>query len=390
MDLNFTKEEEDFRGITREWIGENLPRVYRDSDTNAQPTREDRVEWYQRLAQKGWLCQSWPEEDGGPGWSLAQQFIFNEESGLAGAPTKDMGVSMIGPLIIEFGTPEQKERYLPKIVAAEELWCQGYSEPNAGSDLANLALRAVRDGDDYVLNGQKIWTSGADESDMIFVLVRTDTHAKKKQAGITFMVASLNTPGIEIRPIRQITDESHFFETFFTDARVPAANVIGEENQGWTLAKRLLAHERSASGRADRFRKSLEALTELARTTRLNGEFAMENSGIRQRISALHMELEALKALGYRSLTQLLQGKMPGPESSIVKLYGSELFQRITDLALEIQGPDSQLWNTGDLSGAEINWPKTAAWSRAYTIFGGTSEIQRNIIAERVLGLPRK
>ena len=387
MDLKFTPEEEAFRIEIRDWVKVNVPDVFRAG--RGRYTRNDRDTWYRRLAEKGWLCHSWPESAGGPGWSLAQQFIFKDEASKLGAPHGDMGVTMIGPLIIQYGTPEQKERYLPKITSAEEMWCQGYSEPNAGSDLANLALRAVRDGDDYILNGQKIWTSYAAESDMIFVLTRTDSTREKKQNGITFMVASLSTPGIEIRPITQITDEAHFFETFFTDARVPAANVIGKEDEGWTLAKALLAHERVATGSAEAYRDTLDRLGELANSVTINGKPAIQNDQIRQRLAQLFIDLDALRAIGFRGLTQTLRGTMPGTESSINKLYGSELLQRITDLAQEIQGPAAKLWSDPALSDLEQGWSKLAAGSRAYTIFSGTSEVQRNIISERVLGMPK-
>ncbi|MCH7959878.1 MAG: acyl-CoA dehydrogenase family protein [Candidatus Hydrogenedentes bacterium] len=387
MDLNFTKEEEDFRGMIREWIDQNLPEIFRRGEGD-RASVEDRKVWSDRLAENGWLCASWPKEHGGPGWSLAQQYIFGKEASDRGAPGKGFGVTMIGPLLIECGNDAQKARYLPKIAANEEVWCQGYSEPNAGSDLASLGLRAVRDGDEYVLNGQKIWTSYADEADMIFLLARTDLEAKK-QEGISFFVASMDTPGIEIRPIKQITDDSHFFETFFTDARIPAENLVGEEHAGWTLGKRLLTYERVSTGDASGYQKTLDRLTELAQSVQMDGAPAVENPGIRQKLTQLHIELDSLRALQFRGLTSLLQGKMPGPESSINKLYGSELFQRMTDLAQEIQGPLAQLWSDPNSDDLEHNWPKTATWSRAYTIFSGTSEVQRNIISERVLGLPR-
>lgn len=386
MDLNFTREEEAFRDEVRAFIDENLPEIFRTGQ--GRQTREHRETWYKRLAAKGWLCASWPKEYGGTGWSLAKQYIFKSEASIAGAPPNDMGVTMIGPTLIEFGTDAQKKRYLPKIVAAEELWCQGYSEPNAGSDLAGLQLRAVQDGDHYVVNGQKIWTSYANESDMIFFLARTDATAKK-QEGISFFVTSMRSPGIEIRPIRQITDEAHFFETFFTDVRVPVENRIGPENGGWTIGKRLLAHERVATGAAESYQKSLDKLTAMARRTRWNGGYAIDDPAVRQRLAQLHIELDALRALGYRTLTSLLRGEMPGPESSIHKLYGSELFQRMTDLGMDILGPAGQLWSEPSMEEAEWGWPKLAAGSRAYTIFSGTSEIQRNIISERVLGMPR-
>ncbi len=387
MDLNFTVEEEAFRQEAREWISANLPEVFRSSKTRSN--REHRDVWYKRLAERGWLCAAWPKEAGGAGWSLAKQFIFKEEAASQGAPPGDMGVSMVGPMMIEYASEEQKKRFLPKIYRAEEMWCQGYSEPNAGSDLASLQLRAVRDGDDYVLNGQKIWTSYAAESDWIFILARTDATAKQ-QEGISFLVSPIDAPGIEIRPIRQITGESEFFETFFTNVRVPVTNLIGRENGGWTLGKRLLAHERVSTGAGAGYRQTIEKLTHLANTTKLNGHVAMDNDDTRHRIAQLHIELDALDALGYRSLTQLLHGAMPGPESSVMKVYGTELFQRITDLALEVQGPLSQVWwDDENLKDETQGWSKTAAWSRAFTIFSGTSEIQRNIISERVLGLPR-
>ncbi|MCH8332589.1 acyl-CoA dehydrogenase family protein [Candidatus Sumerlaeota bacterium] len=390
MDLKYTVEEEEFRREVRAWIAENLPEEFKvSSDGGLTATRQTRVTWYKRLAEKGWLCQSWPEAAGGPGWTLAQQVIFTDEAAALGAPNLDMGAYMVGPLLIEYGTEEQKKRYLPKITSADELWCQGYSEPNAGSDLASLALRADRDGDDYVLNGQKIWTSGADQSDMIFILVRTNPHAEKKQTGISFLVAPMDTPGIRINPIQQITGDSHFFETFFTDARVPVANLIGKENEGWTLAKRLLAHERAGLGSARLFRRTLTRLCKLAQRTSLNGVPAVQDHSIRQRLAKLAMELDALGATDNRGLTRLLHGHQPGPESSIAKLFGSELFQRMTDLALEIQGPLAQLWDDEPFKEKEDHWSKTAVGSRGWSIFSGTSEIQRNIISERVLGLPR-
>jgi len=382
MDLNFTTEEEEFRLMAREWIDQNLPDAFRHGQTRS--IRAERDTWYKRLAEKGWLCQSWPEEYGGTGWNLAKQFIFSDEASMQGAPPNNMGVTMIGPMLIEMGTQAQKDRYLPTITAAEEMWCQGYSEPNAGSDLASLALSARLEDDHYILNGQKIWTSYADESDIIFILVRTDTTTEKRQQGISFLVAPMDTPGIEIRPIKQITDEAHFFETFFTDAKVPKENLIGTENEGWTVGKRVLAHERVSTGAAGQYRTSLQKLRNLAEETG-----AAKDPIIRQKLAQLYMDFDALKSLGFRGLTQLFHGELPGPESSIMKVYGTELFQRISDLALEIQGPAGILWDDESLQDLEQGWPKTAVGSRAYSIFSGTNEIQRNIISERVLGLPR-
>lgn len=390
MDLKHSPEDEEFRRMVRTWIEENLPADFRtQSDSGVLSSREKRLPWYRKLAEKGWLCASWPKKHGGPGWTLAQQMIFAEEASAMGAPGPDMGVYMLGPLVIEYGSDEQKARLLPPIASAEEFWCQGYSEPDAGSDLANLGLRAELDGDHYVVNGRKIWTSGANEADWIFLLTRTDPSATKKQTGITFMVSRMDVPGIAIEPIRQITDESHFYETIFTDVRIPVANRIGAENQGWTLAKRLLAHERTTLGGAQMYRKSLHRLIDLARATSIDGRPAIESPAIRRRLAELSMELDALAATGYRGLTRLLHGQMPGNESSIMKLYGSELYQHVCDLALELLGPAAQLWDEPAMAEVERGWPKTAAGSRSYSIFSGTSEIQRNIISEQVLAMPK-
>jgi alkylation response protein AidB-like acyl-CoA dehydrogenase len=381
MDLNFTQEEEDFRATVRSWLKENTPD--RTGMTDVEASRK----WLKVLAAKGWLCASWPEEHGGPGWTLAQQYIFKEEKKALGVPDGGHGVTMIGPLIIDYGTEEQKKRFLPPIAAAEIVWCQGYSEPNAGSDLANLALRAELDGDTYVLNGQKTWTSGAMGSDWIFVLVRTDTTAKKKQRGISFVVMPIDTPGIERRPIRQITDEAHFCETFFTDVRVPIENRIGNENEGWLLGKHLLSYERIAVA-ADAYVGMINTLTRLAENTDMGDGAAIDNQVIRQKLAKLHMELDALAALGYRGMTARLRGKTLGSESSIIKLFGSELHQRASDLGMEISGPAGQVWES-DSPEPLGRWSKTVAGSRSQSIFSGTSEIQRKIIAERVLGMPR-
>jgi alkylation response protein AidB-like acyl-CoA dehydrogenase len=388
MDLNFTQEEEDFRLEVRNWIAENLPEVFRTA-AGGRASKEQRNEYFNKLSPKNWLCASWPEEYGGPGWSLAQQYIFSEESTAAGAPPLGFGPTMIGPLILECGTDEQRKRYLPPIADASEWWCQGYSEPNAGSDLANLALSSVLDGDEYVLNGQKIWTSSAHEADWIFVLGRTNTTLERKQQGITFFLVPMDTPGIELRPIKQISGDSEFYETFFTDVRVPAENIVGEEDMGWTMGKRLLTYERVSTGGAGAYTKNLERLTRLAKRTEINGAPALQDSVTRQKLAELHMDLDALAALGFRGLTNTFKGQMPGPESSCVKLHGTELGQHITDMAQDLQGPELLYFLDENYKDVEDTWPRTACWSRASTIFGGTSEVQRNIIAERVLGLPK-
>ncbi len=388
MDLKFTPAEEEFRLMVREWISDNLPKGIKESK-GMRASIEDRHAWYKLLATKGWHCMSWPKEYGGTGWSLAQQYIFSEEAGKMGAPGLSFGVTMIGPLIIECGDDWHKERFLPPIASAEEIWCQGYSEPNAGSDLASLALKAEKHGDEYVLNGQKIWTSYANEASWIFLLGRTNTNVEKRQEGISFFVAPMDSEGLEIRPIKQITDESHFYETFFENVRIPEKNRIGPEHGGWTLGKRLLAYERISSGSATYFQMFLDRLVNTMQEVKLNGHTAMQDPTIRQKFAQVSMELDALRALGFRGTTRMLKGDMPGPESSLNKLYGTEMFQHITDLAQEIQGPFALLWDDPAFQEMKHMWAKTAAGSRAHTIFSGTSEVQRNIISERVLGMPR-
>ena len=387
MDLTFTPQEEEFRLEVREWISENLPDEIKAS-RGLRSSKEDRLVWWKRLASKGWHCVSWPKQYGGPGWTLAQQYIFADEAGKLGAPGLSFGATMIGPLIIECGNDWHKERFLPPIVSADEIWCQGYSEPNAGSDLASLALRAEKDGDEYVLNGQKIWTSYADEASWIFLLGRTDNTTKKRQDGISFFVAPMDSPGIEIRAIKQITDEAHVYETFFDNVRIPAKYLIGEENAGWTLGKRLLTYERVSTGNAGTFQTHLDRLAQTLVRVNANGHSAMQDSEYRQKLAQVSIELDALRALGFRGATKMLKGEMPGPESSLNKLYGSEVFQHLTDLAQDVQGPLALLWSDDNYTDVEHAWAKTAAWSRAYTIFSGTSEVQRNIIAKNVLGMP--
>lgn len=391
MDLKFSAEDEAFRVEVRDWIADNLPAGVKDSygAVLGRGSEEDGDAWRASLSEKGWLCYYWPKEHGGPDWTQAQHSIFRHELGEQGAPNPGMGVSMVGPLLMEFGTDAQKAEFLPKIVSGEHVWCQGYSEPEAGSDLAGLGLRAERDGDNYIVNGQKVWTSNANAADMIFFLARTMPRGEKKQVGISFIVAAMDTPGIRIERIPQISGDAEFYETFFTDAVVPTSNLIGRENEGWNIAKRLLAHERGGfTGAA--FQKTLARLIELAKRKGATGTAPIDDPSVRRRLAEFSMELDAMGATSLRALTQFLRGQMPGPESSILKLYGSELYQKICDLAMEIMGPSGQIWREPGFEKGDGTWPVCAVSSRAYTIFSGTSEIQRNIIAERVLGMPRR
>lgn len=390
MDLNFSPEDEAFRAQVREHLERVVPAEVRNSASSrnviARPIRE-RV--YKSFIERGWMAPSWPKEYGGAGLTPNQQAILLEEMGKIGSPNFDFGVVMIGPLIMEFGTPEQKARFLPKIAAAQEFWCQGYSEPNAGSDLASLATRAELDGDEFVLNGRKIWTSTAYEADWMFILVRTDPSARRKQEGISFLLMDMRSTGISISPIRQITDESHFCEVSLTNVRVPTKNLLGRLNEGWVLATRLLSYERTGFVSGDLIRQSLESLIEYARSESNGGKQGIADSSLRRKLARASMEVDAARYLGYRNLTRSLRGQPPGPEASVIKVFVTETQQRIADLSAEIQGPKAQLWRDANFSAADSNWPLVAVASRSATLARGTSEIQRNIIAERALGMPR-
>ncbi len=390
MDLHYSPEDEAFRAEVREWLEHNVPSEVRNSaSSRTTVARKYRVAFYRGLREKGWMCPKWPKEYGGPGFTLSQQVIFMEELGRAGAPNMDLGMIMAAPMIMEFGTPEQKERYLPKMLNAEEMWCQGFSEPNAGSDLAALATTAVLDGDHYILNGQKIWTSNGQESDWMFLLVRSDATSKKKQEGISFLLMDMKSPGITLHPIHQITDSSNFSEVFLQNVRVPVANRLGAPNQGWDIAKRLLTHERVGVYGGDLIRRALEGNMAYARREMKDGRPLIEDTDYRDKLARASMEIDAVCALGYRNTTRLLRGEPPGPESSVIKVFASETFQRVCDLGTDLMGPRGQLWGDPNFDPTDTTMPKMAIYSRSFTISGGTSEIQRNIIAEVVLGMPR-
>jgi alkylation response protein AidB-like acyl-CoA dehydrogenase len=394
MDFRDTPEEAAFRKEIREWLGENQPKDWDRSQLTLIPP-EDRIEvlreWQKRLHDGGWAGISWPKEYGGRGATLIESAIFNQEMARAKAPPpiNVIGLGMAGPTIIAHGTHEQKTRHLEKILSAEEIWCQGFSEPGAGSDLGGLRSSAVLDGDSYIINGQKVWTSLGHLADWCIFLARTDPTAPKHK-GITYFLVDMRTPGIEVRPLRQITGSADFNEMFFTDVRVPRENVLGEENDGWRIAMTTLLHERGTLGFALSVgaRIALDELIGLARTTKRNGRPAIEDPTVRQRIAQLHVEVESMRLNNYRSLTGFMKTGIPGPEGSLSKLIWSESMQRLGDLAVEILGPAGMLekWDAN---------PRVATWqfvhlrSRGHTIEAGTSEILRNIVAERVLGLPK-
>jgi len=393
MDMSFTPEQHAFREEVRSWIDEAMPpEMKKKAQDNAHFPHADTMAWHKILYAKGWIAPGWPKEVGGTGWDVAERFIFQEETVRANTPPlSPFGLSMVGPLIIEFGTDAQKQRFLPKILSGEEVWCQGYSEPNAGSDLASLQLRAVKDGDHYVLNGQKTWTTYAQNADWIFVLARTSTEGRK-QEGISFLLADIrNTPGIEVKPFLTTGGTDAFSETWFQDARVPVENLVGPENGGWSMAKALLGHERTLIGGIAESGKWLQLCKRLARETPVGDGTLFDDPAFRRRIAALEMRYRAVSMANLRNLATAQVGRAPGPESSILKLVGTELYQEITELCMDARGQGAMGWQDSpdeavpaheQWIGSEFNY------LRASTIYGGSNEVQRNIIAKAVLGLP--
>jgi alkylation response protein AidB-like acyl-CoA dehydrogenase len=393
MDLSFTPEQNAFREEVREWIQSAMPPELREkADKGAEFEQSETLQWHKILFEKGWIAPGWPEEVGGTGWDVGQRFIFQEECIRANTPQlSPFGLSMVGPLIIQYGDDEQKERFLPKILSGEEIWCQGYSEPNAGSDLAALQLRAERDGDHYVLNGQKTWTTYAQYAKWIFVLARTSTEGKK-QEGISFLLANIDeTPGIEVKPFLTTGGTLAFSETWFKDARVPVENRVGPENAGWTMAKALLGHERTLIGGIAESGKWLALCKRIAKETPVGKGTLFDDAAFRSRIARLEMRYRAVSIVNLRNLAAAQVGRAPGPESSILKLVGTELYQEITELTMDAMGMSANGWQDSP----EEAMPKLQQWVpsqfnylRAATIYGGSNEIQRNIVAKAVLGLP--
>ncbi len=390
MDLNLTAAERKFRDEFRNWLELNAPEPWSGASTSAEGKGaylEYLRNWQRRLYEDGWAGISWPKEYGGRGATLMEQAIFQAELARANTPPLigTIGLSLGGPTIIAMGTPEQKERYLSPILSGEEIWCQGFSEPNAGSDLASIGTRAVRDGDDFIVNGQKIWTSFAQMADWCLLLVRTDPAAPKHK-GITCLLVDMKTEGVSVRPLRQMSGDEGFNEVFFSNVRVSLSQVLGEIDQGWTTAITALMNERANLGTGIQvvFKRNLEALIAVARTTERNGKPASDDPLIRQKLAQAYLELEILGLNTNRALTSLSKTGVPGPEGSTQKLYWSEMNQRTQQIAQEILGPYGQLkdFDNG-------RWEYGYLRARANTIEAGTSEIQRNIIAERVLGLPK-
>jgi alkylation response protein AidB-like acyl-CoA dehydrogenase len=401
MDLHFSAEDLAFQQDVRSFIADHYPLSLRGKqDEGDELSKEDFLAWHRILAAKGWIAPAWPVEYGGPGWTATQRFIWSEETARADCiRIMPFGVTMVGPVIYTFGTPEQKAQFLPGILSGDDWWCQGYSEPGAGSDLASLRTRAVRakdsEGDHYVVNGQKTWTTMAQHADWGFFLVRTDTEVKA-QEGISFLLIDMKSPGITVRPIITLGGEHEVNEVFLEDVRVPVSQRIYEENKGWTCAKFLLAHERSGIAGVAASKRGIERIKDIA-TSEMDGDAPLlANPFFRRKVSELEMDLTALEFTELRTLAGEASGKGPGPESSVLKIKGSEIQQRITELALEAAGHYGAPYFRGFGEGDNEHpigpdWASRTAPSyfnmRKTTIYGGSNEIQRGIIAKMVLGL---
>ena len=391
MNFDFTEREEAFRKEVRAWLEQHLPddlrgRAFAASRADVDEVRRLRA-WQRQMAEAGYVGMDWPREFGGRGAAITEMVILYQEMARAESPqiVNRGGVSMLGPTLMKLGTPAQQQRFLRRILTAEDLWCQGFSEPNAGSDLANLQTRAVLDGDHFVVNGQKVWTSMGHVADWCFLLVRTDPAAAKHK-GISFLLVDMKTPGITVRPLRQITGEAEFNETFFDNVRVPAENLVGKVNEGWSVAITTLAYERDLLTfiRHISLRNALHRLVKLTQSRGRNTDPV-----VRQKIAELWIGEQALQLNGYRSLTKILRGGQPGPEGSTSKLFWSQLDQELALAATQIIGPYSQIAEGSAWAPDHGQWQFYELLARGSGIRAGTTEILRNILGERVLGLPK-
>jgi alkylation response protein AidB-like acyl-CoA dehydrogenase len=404
MRLAFNDDELAFQREVRDWITANMPPEVAEESRRSRTShvsKERLLQWQKKLASKGWLCPNWPKEYGGPGWNSTQKFIFEMEMARADSPyLSSFSIKMVAPVLMKYGSPAQKQRFLPKIAAAEELWCQGYSEPGSGSDLASLRTKAVREGDHYIVNGQKIWTTNAHYADWIFCLVRTSNEGKR-QEGISFLLIDMKSPGIKIDPIYLVdgtrTPMRHEVnQVFFTDVKVPVGNLVGEENKGWTYAKYLLEFERGGQAHGPRLRKAFRHLQTLSKTQLDAGEPLSASAQWREKMAALEIEIDAVEMNEMMFYSSLKTGDAPGNMGSVVKMRGTEVGQKVTELAVEAVGwygaPFTELRNydsnvmpvggdyVDDVSPRYFNTRKT-------TIYGGSSEVQRNVLAKAMLGL---
>ncbi|WP_265532333.1 acyl-CoA dehydrogenase family protein [Pseudomonas saponiphila] len=395
MDLSFTQQEEAFRDQVRSFLAERLPPALSDKVAAGERlSKADMEQWHALLNARGWLANHWPEAFGGPGWSPVEKFIFELECGLANAPRiVPFGVNMLGPVLIKYGTPQQQDYWLPRILDGRHWWCQGYSEPCAGSDLAAVKTTAVRDGDHYVVNGQKTWTTLGQHANMIFCLVRTDREAKP-QEGISFLLIDMASPGVEVRPIITLEGDHEINEVFFTDVRVPVANRVGEENKGWTCAKYLLTYERTNIAGVGLSMAALQRLKRVAAQRTRHGRPLLEDPQFAARLARVEIDLENMKTTNLRVIAAVAGGGAPGAESSMLKICGTQIRQELTALLRRAMGPAARAMAAQEQADALDLGPAFASSAaaqyfnnRKLSIFGGSNEIQKNIISKMILGL---
>jgi alkylation response protein AidB-like acyl-CoA dehydrogenase len=390
MDVRFDAATEAFRQQVRSWLEANVPTTPEPHD--ATDAFHYRRAWQRKMFNAGWAGIHWPREYGGRGATLLEQAIFSQELARVKAPpmANTLGLMFIGPTLMAHGTTAQKKRYIANILSAEEIWCQGFSEPNSGSDLASLQTRAVEDGDDFIVNGQKIWTSMAHVSDLCILLVRTDPQAPKHR-GISYLLVDMHSPGITVKPLRQITGGAEFNEVFFDNVRVPKTQLVGGLHEGWRIAMTTLTYERGSTsfGTQEQMKQALDEIIAVAQKTQRNGGRLSHDPVLRQKLAAAYIRIDVMRLNNYRAITKQLRGQSPGPEASLEKLYWSETDKWLQDMGQEILGLRSQLSPESLYYPTTVNLQYNFLWSRAETIFSGTSEIQKNIIGERVLGLPK-
>jgi alkylation response protein AidB-like acyl-CoA dehydrogenase len=392
MDLAYAPAEEAFREEVRSWLKDNLPVDLQTRVLNYEElSKDDLQRWHKILAKKGWIAPSWPVDAGGQDWTTVQRYIFEEEMTAAGAPgVAPFGPTMCASVLHKFGTPEQKKRFLPRIYNGDDFWCQGYSEPGSGSDLASLKTRADREGDHYVVNGQKIWTTLGHYGDWIFCLVRTDSSSKIRQEGISFLLIDMKTPGITVRPLILLDEGHEVNEVFFENVKVPLENLVFEENKGWTVAKYLLGHERLGTGRIGGSKREIKRLKEMAKTTWQGGKPLIDDVRFRDRLAKVEIELMALEVTNMRFVDELRRTGNIGPEVSMLKIKGTEIQQAITEMMMQVAGPEAPRFKPisfdgfdefmGSISARYFNFRKTS-------IYAGSNEIQRNIMSKMALGL---
>ncbi len=394
MDINFSAQDLEFRDDVRAFFASEYDAKVAESLSSAQGEdyKEAIVVWQKKLHAKGWIAPGWPKEYGGTGWSVTQKFIYETERGAAGIPdVVPFGLKMVAPVIYTFGSEEQKAKFLPRILSSEDWWCQGYSEPGAGSDLAALSTTAEYAGDNYIVNGRKIWTTYAQFSDWIFCLVRTSKDVRKQQ-GISFLLIDMNTPGVSVKPIPTIDGKHSLNEVLFEDALVPRENLIGEQDKGWTYAKALLAHERTGMAEVADSKRMLSNLKQRAAAEINGGQPMLDDPVFQMRLSDIEMQLMALEYTELRVFASMAAGGMPGPESSLLKIKGTEISQAIHELQLQLAAYYGGALQ-GDLTNQQLGHDfaaearKSYMYGRAATIYGGSNEVQRNVIAKAVLGL---